>query len=169
MLKKQKGFTLIELLVVIAIIGILASVVLVSLGGARSKARDARRESDIRQISLAQEMFYDQYTHYATISSAELTGGTDGARISGTYNIGTYLNPIPQDPGGGPDAACNDVVNANYRAYINYPTAGNYASASQYCIFSCLEERTGTAPTYFMASEKGTRKSGTAPTAYYCW
>jgi type II secretion system protein G len=58
-MKFKSGFTLIELLVVIAIIGLLASVVIASLNPARAKARDERRISDMKQIQLALELYYD--------------------------------------------------------------------------------------------------------------
>jgi len=61
---KNKGFTLIELLVVVAIVGLLASVVLVSMKGARAKARDARRLQDMHQIILALQLHYDKYERY---------------------------------------------------------------------------------------------------------
>lgn len=66
--KKQgeRGFTLIELLVVIAIIGILATIVLVSLSGARTSARNARRVSDLRQIQLGMEAYWDANNEYAS-------------------------------------------------------------------------------------------------------
>ncbi|MEK7075463.1 MAG: prepilin-type N-terminal cleavage/methylation domain-containing protein, partial [Patescibacteria group bacterium] len=59
--KDQKGFTLIELLVVIAIIGLLASVVMMSLGLARAKARDVKRRADLKQIMTAMELYYSDY------------------------------------------------------------------------------------------------------------
>ncbi len=63
-MKKNKGFTLIELLVVIAIIGILSSVVLASLNSAREKSRDAKRVSDIKQLQLALELYFDSNSQY---------------------------------------------------------------------------------------------------------
>jgi prepilin-type N-terminal cleavage/methylation domain-containing protein len=48
---KSKGFTLIELLVVVAIIGVLATVVLGTLGTAQEKARVAKTRSDLKQIT----------------------------------------------------------------------------------------------------------------------
>lgn len=52
-LRKNNGFTLIELLVVISIIGVLSTIVLGSLGSARTRALDARRKSDLDQIKKA--------------------------------------------------------------------------------------------------------------------
>lgn len=62
------GFTLIELLVVIAIIGLLASVVLVALNGARAKSRDTKRKADLKQIQTALELYYDKYAGYPSTS-----------------------------------------------------------------------------------------------------
>jgi len=56
---KKNGFTLIELLVVIAIIGLLATIVMVSLNSAREKARVAKAKAELKQFQTAVEMYYD--------------------------------------------------------------------------------------------------------------
>src|SRR3989344_2904549 len=63
-MNNKKGFTLIEILIVISVIGILASIVLVNLGGFRSRGRDARRISDLRTIQNALELYYANSGNY---------------------------------------------------------------------------------------------------------
>jgi len=56
---KIKGFTLIELLVVVAIIGILASVVFVSVKSVKQKAKRAAALWSFSQIRLAMDMYWE--------------------------------------------------------------------------------------------------------------
>ena len=89
----KEGFTLIELLVVIAIIGILASIVLVSLNDARNRGYDAEIKAELAQIRNAVEMFYDDnggtYT-LATLAGMGVTGlGTPSCSGDDQYQINT--------------------------------------------------------------------------------
>ncbi len=96
--KRSKGFTLIELLVVIAIIGILASIILASLSSARAKGRDAKRLSDIKQIQLALELFYDACGNYP-LNIYVTTSNTCGSASSGIGLVANgYISAIPTDP-----------------------------------------------------------------------
>lgn len=100
LLKKSKtirrGFTLIELLVVIAIIGVLASIVLASLNNARRKSRDARRITDVKQIQLALELYFDGESSVYPIPSITC----DGTTLYGLQALATegYIPQVPRDP-----------------------------------------------------------------------
>lgn len=119
--KKTKGFTLIELLVVIAIIGLLASIVLVSLNTARQKARDSRRLGDLRQVTLALELYYDNNNN-AYPGDVEAATCDDWAAmvicLEGTgaapCNVG-YMTKVPVDPGGSSTAY---LYNTNWVDYV---------------------------------------------------
>lgn len=88
MLKTNKrGFTLIELLVVIAIIGLLATIVLVSLNNARNKANNTKVKADMSQMMLAVEMYYSDNNAYPTT--------VQGLAALST----TYIQVIPTHPG----------------------------------------------------------------------
>lgn len=142
MFKNKRGFTLIELLVVIAIIGILASIVLVSLNSAREKARDVRRVSDVRQIALALEMLYDDSAPNAYPGDADAADCDDWAAMVTALEGGGYMTSVPSDPGGGSVAYAyeSDADNQGYvlRAQMESDTqsalAGDVDGSPNACV-----------------------------------
>ncbi len=103
MINYRKAFTLIELLVTIAIIGLLASIVLISLQGAAASARDGKRDAEAGESSSALRKTLEVY-HNANNAypwSAESEDG-DGCCLEGNDTIRSaiapYLPTIPEDP-----------------------------------------------------------------------
>ncbi|MEK7213811.1 MAG: prepilin-type N-terminal cleavage/methylation domain-containing protein [Patescibacteria group bacterium] len=97
--KKSKGFTLIELLVVIAIIGILTAIVTTNFTSARAKSRDAKRISDLAQIQLALELFFDRCNGYPS-GITNLPTNIFITNCPSGITLGTYISVIPTDTGG---------------------------------------------------------------------
>ncbi len=125
---KKLGFTLIELLVVIAIIGLLASVVLVSLNATRTKSRDLKRKADLSQLQKALELYYDKYGAYPSTSGSwwstcnawagnKTTSGANGW----IPNVAPeFVSQLPLDPKRGSSTGA-----------LTGPTGAN--DTSQYC------------------------------------
>ncbi|MGD9496693.1 MAG: DUF1559 domain-containing protein [Armatimonadota bacterium] len=90
-MRTHRGFTLIELLVVIAIIAILAAILFPVFARAREKARQTSCLSNVKQISLAIQMYTSDYDETFPSFYSHLPPGGTNARIFGFYDcVGPY-------------------------------------------------------------------------------
>ena len=129
---KKQGFTLIETLIVIAIIGILASIVLVSLSSVQGRARDARRKVEINQLGK-----------FLTLSCYLPDGGAgeydliplSQEILSKNPQYSQYLSEVPKDPKAGTETEAKYIYTVNADGtkcalYANLENAGEPVTLS---------------------------------------
>jgi prepilin-type N-terminal cleavage/methylation domain-containing protein len=136
-----RAFTLVELIVVIAIIAILTGIILTSLTGSKAKGRDAQRVSDIGQIQLALELYFDRCHSYPLPDTSHTLGSgsyVDSSmltqacpNVSGV-TFGLYTSQIATPPAGANQPAYDYYVNSssNPTDYILHATLEGVSSAS---------------------------------------
>ncbi len=154
----KRAFSLIELLVVIAIIGILASVVLVSLNTSREKSKDAKIKAEVSQIRSALEAEFTNEGYPSLVSAVPEN------RAAAPFAVDTNIRTLV-------DSILSQQINGLFGADAD----GNYVSASStfiitktatspgtgYAIYALLSD--GTA--YCLASDGKTKDVVTYPTA----
>jgi prepilin-type N-terminal cleavage/methylation domain-containing protein len=144
---KKSGFTIIELLVVVAIIGTLASIIMVSVESARSKARDTARKTALSQIQVALELYRNDHGTFQVAGAGWMGGGQgwlaleNGSTYSTAvtrvlYNEGYLPVPLIEDPTTSPGYmiyVCNNGQSYGLYATMENPSSTETAEAISAC------------------------------------
>ena len=156
-MKKPKGFTLIELLVVVAIIGVLATVVSVSVNTARLKSYDATVKTEMAQLRTIMNQENTDTGSYSAIKSGSNGGGGVGwlsAAAVCTGFTGTYAIRAK--------SVCDALVKATGSActtgcvWFGFVNVGGYDDTQKFSIMSYLPyESTKAGARYFCMGSSG--------------
>lgn len=105
---QRRGFTLVELLVVIGIIALVMIAVFPNFSGARQRARDSQRKSDLKDIQAALDLYKSDQKPLSYVPSPTFpilcgkcwsSDNTCGNPSSGNIS-NIYTKKFPCDPGG---------------------------------------------------------------------
>jgi prepilin-type N-terminal cleavage/methylation domain-containing protein len=91
---RQKGFTLVELIIVIAIIGVLSSIIIGTLGTARTKAKNAKAKQDQRKLQDVMQVAVGDFGRELGIVTPNNSLGTDN--WTGQQCVSYTAGPVRQ-------------------------------------------------------------------------
>lgn len=126
------GFTLIELIIVIGVISVLAGGLLIILNpfAQLAKARDAQRKSDLHQIKLLLEQYYNDHQRYPPIpNGGSPAAGNYGCVMPNCYDFSYPINTawIPELVPAYTPKLPVDPLNTLWRPWHDNPPQYSYA------------------------------------------